>query len=380
LIYRLIYRRFEENDLDSLLRLLRSAFSGFPTLQYWDWKYAKNPNGSPITWVAEDGGKIVGCYILNPVKLRIGQNLVMGAQSVDAAVDNAYRGGGIFKKLAGSAITQATKDGVSIIYAFPTDIAYKGQVRIGYRPVSIIPKMFRIFRIGSMFEGRVSLSGSSIQKALGMIDNFQRINNNKIKIEFKHQLNVTAIRNFDSRFEAFWKEICKGNHNLLVERDVPYLNWRYMKHPERNYTTFVCEKNGEIMGYIVVNVEKKIHNKRGDLINLSTGNIIDLLTLPNMTNAAYPLISAACSLFEHESVDIAGCWMSRHQPHRQILQKCGFSNWYELLRRTVSRSKYGSYIICYVNSKATIQAAIKSRQNPSKPCRWFITQGDADFT
>ena len=115
----MIYRRFEENDLHSLLSLLRSTFNGYPEMKYWDWKYTKNPHGFPVIWLAEDKGRIVGCYILNRVKLRIGQDLVMGAQSVDAAVDDAYRGGGIFKKLAVGGIAQAAKDGVSLIYAFP---------------------------------------------------------------------------------------------------------------------------------------------------------------------------------------------------------------------------------------------------------------------
>jgi L-amino acid N-acyltransferase YncA len=349
-------------------------------MQLWAWKYTKNPHGFPVIWVAEDKGRIIGCYILNPVKLRIGQVLVMGAQPVDAAVDNAYRGGGIFKKLAVGAITKAAKDGVSIIYAFPNEISYKGQVRIGYRPMFIIPKMFRVFRMGSLLEGRVSLSGSFLQKALGMMDAFQRINKEKISIESNYGLKVRVIRDFDSRFEAFWKEICKENNSVLVERDLAYLNWRYIKHPEKHYTTYVCEKNGEIVGYVVVNVEKNVSIERGGTNKLSVGNIIDLLTLPNMTNAAYPLVSASCGHFDREGVDIAGCWMFRWHPFYPILRKFGFSDCYELLRRTASRSKSDSYLICYVNSQTTIQGAVRSMRSPSKPCRWFLMQGDADYT
>ena len=163
-------------------------------------------------------------------------------------------------------------------------------MRIGYRPMFIIPKMFRVFRIGSLLEGRVPLRGSFFQKALSKMDDFQRMSQEKIvraHNKSNYELKVRVIMEFDSRFEAFWKEICKENNSVLVERDLAYLNWRYMKHPEKHYTTYVCEKNGEIVGYVVVNVEKNVSTERGSIDRLTVGNIIDLFTLPNMTDAAY---------------------------------------------------------------------------------------------
>jgi hypothetical protein len=376
----LICRRFEENDLDSLLGLLRSTFNGYPEMNHWTWKYVKNPHGYPIIWVAEDNGGIIGSYILNPVKLRIGQALVMGAQSVDAAVDNAYRGGGIFKKLASSAISQAAKDEVSLIYAFPNKISFRGQVRIGYRSMFIIPKMFKIFKVSSLLEGKVRLSGTYLQKTLNTIDAFLTINEKKISDKSNCSLIVREIREFDSRFEVFWKEICKANNNVLVERDPAYLNWRYMNYPEKHYTTYVCEKNREVVGYIVVNVEKNALVERTATNQLSIGKIIDLQTLPNITQAAYLLVSASCAHFENEKVDIAECWMFRWHPLHRILRKFGFSDSYELLKRTISLSKYSPQLIYYINSKATIQRAVRSRWSPNKPCWWYLMQGDADFT
>jgi hypothetical protein len=99
-----------------------------------------------------------------------------------------------------------------------------------------------------------------------------------------------------------------------------------------------------------------------------------------MTNVAYSLVSAACDHFEHESVDIAECWMYRWHPFHSILRTFGFSDFFELLRRIAFRSKYNLYLIYYVNSKANIQGAIRSMRIPGKPCWWYIMQGDADFT
>lgn len=373
----MIERMFEENDLQSLLDLLGSSFDGWHDFQYWTWKYEKNPHGSPVIWVAEDKGSIVGCYILNPVNIRIGRVLVRGAQSVDAAVDKAYRGAGIFKRLAVNAIAQATKEGVALIYAFPTEIAHKGQVHIGYRPMFVVPKMFRVFNPRSLVEEKSS-KGFFLQKSLSVMQPFRRIGEAKIRFMPSPELKVSEISDFDSRFEAFWKEISKKNKSILIERDPSYLRWRYLAHPENNYTAFVCEKDGEIAGYAVVSIERHVSMERGETGQLSIGNIIDLQTLPNMINTAFPLISASCNLFKHEGVDIARCWMFRWHPYHSILHKFRFSEYYELLRRVAFRPRYNEQLICCLTSKTTIHEAIRLMPHRGNPC-WFIMQGDADF-
>lgn len=373
----MIERRFAGNDLQGVLELLGSSFNGWHDIQYWVWKFKKNPHGSPEIWVAEDNGKIVGCYILNPVRLTIGQVSVMGAQSVDAAVDEAYRGAGIFKRLAVSAITNAAKEGVALIYAFPTEIAYKGQVRIGYRSVSVIPKMVKVLCMSSLFEEQ-SFNSLFLRRILGIMRTHRRIRRAKISSRPNDGLVIRGIRSFDSRFETFWTETKQKNRDILVERDQAYLQWRYTEHPEKQYTTYVCERHDEIVGYAALSVEKNVSMERGRASRLSVGNIIDLVTLPNMTDAAHALVSASCDYFEREAVDIARCWMFRWHPFHKILGKFGFSEHYELLRRAVFRPRYNAQLICYVNSKATIQEAIRSMRNQSKP-RWFIMQGDADY-
>jgi L-amino acid N-acyltransferase YncA len=379
LVNKLIYRRFKENDLRSLLDLLRSSFNGYPSIDLWEWKYSKNPHGSPLIWVAEDKGRIVGCYILNPVKLRIGRNLVMGAQSVDAAVDNSYRGGGIFKKLASAAIAEASSNGINLIYAFPTEISYKGQIRIGCRPMFMIPKMYRVFRIGSLLEKSLDIESSSIKRVVGILDAFQGARARKVSAKSDFRFELSSIKEFDSTFEIFWEEISEKNNSVLVERDLSYLNWRYIAHPEKQYKVCVCKKDTKIVGYAVFNVERTSKIDRESVNQISVGNIIDLITLPNMASSAYPLISAACNYFEHEHVDIAGCWMTRWHPLHSMLAKFGFSDFFELLRRTVSRSKIGSYLIYYVTSQSNITSALRSMQIPSEYCWWYLMQGDTDF-
>jgi hypothetical protein len=192
------------------------------------------------------------------------------------------------------------------------------------------------------------------------------------------RLKVVETKDFDSRFETFWHKVCKENESILVERDRAYLRWRYSDHPENQYTTYMCEKNDEVVGYIVVSVEKNMSIENGRKGRLSIGNITDLLTLPSMTNSAFPLVSVAVDHFKNEDVDIARCWMFKRYPYHEILRKFGFYERYELLRRVVLRPKHNGTFICHVNSKATTQEDAKMTPKRNETF-WFLMQGDSDF-
>jgi GNAT superfamily N-acetyltransferase len=368
-------RRFEDEDRSSLLDLLRSAYDGWHSEEYWDWKFKRNPNGHPIIWVAEDADKIVGCYILNPVRITIGRISVLGAQSVDAAVDVAYRGRGIFKKLAVNAVKQASREGIAITYAFPNEIAYEGQIRIGYHPAFIVPKMYSILNLTQLVEseyGRSCLRMGS--KVLRLRERSTQI---RVHTTSEEKPTIKKISNFDSRFEVFWRRICEQNSSILIERNLDYLRWRYLGNPEKTYSVYVCEENNDIVGYSVVSIERSISEQKYLNAKLSVGNIVDLLTLPNKNHVSLHLIAHMLDCFERNEVDIMSCWMFRNHPYHTILRRFGFSEYYELLRRGVLRPKYISQFIVYVNSRVAVQKASELKGDTG--LYWFIMPGDADF-
>jgi GNAT superfamily N-acetyltransferase len=371
----MIERRFEDEDLSSLLDLLRSTFNGWHSVEYWDWKFRRNPDGHPVIWVAEDREKIVGCYILNPVRIRIGRVSVLGAQSVDAAVDVAYRGRGIFKKLAVKAIAQAYGEGIAIIYAFPTDIAYKGQISVGYQPAFIIPKMYNILSLSGLVGWKHS--GRLFRMASNILRLRERSTRCRVQFMSNEKLTVEKIDCFDSRFEVFWRRICEENSDILVERDLDYLRWRYFGNSEAHYSVYVGEENSEIVGYSVSSIEKNTAEQRYLDANFSMGNFVDLLTLPNKNYASAYLILHMLDYFERNKVNIASCWMFKYHPYYAILRRFGFSEHYELLRRLVFRPEYVPQLIFYVNSRATMEKASKSKT--AARLNWYIMPGDGDF-
>jgi hypothetical protein len=368
-------RRFEDEDQSSLLDLLKATFDGWHSAEYWDWKFRRNPNGHPIIWIAEDKDKMVGCYILNPVRIRIGSVCVLGAQSVDAAVDVAYRGRGIFKKLAVNAIKQASVEGTAITYAFPTDIAHKGQISVGYKAAFVVPKMYNILNLSRLIESEHGRS--YLRNISGILRLRERSTRRKVYTISEEKQTIRKIDHFDPRFEVFWRRICEQNTSILIERNMDYLKWRYFGNPEKNYSVYACEENNEIVGYAVSSIEKNTAKQKYLNANVSMGNIIDLLTLPNKNYASLHLIGHMLDYFERNAVDIISCWMFKNHPYHSVLSNLGFSEYYELFRQCISRPKYVQQFILYVNSRAAVHEA--SELNRAEGLYWFIMPGDADF-
>jgi GNAT superfamily N-acetyltransferase len=368
-------REFENEDQLGLLDLLRSTYDGWHSSKYWDWKFKRNPNGHPIIWIAEEGNKIVGCYILNPVRIRVGRVSALGAQSVDAAVSATYRGQGIFKKLAINAIKQASSEGIAITYAFPNAIAYAGQISVGYEPVFTVPKMYNISNLGHLLGSKYSRS--YLRKASIILSLRERSTRRRVNAMREEKPTIKKTSYFDSRFEVFWRRICGQNTNTLIERNLDYLRWRYLQNPEKRYCVYVCEENNEIVGYSVLSIDKDTTESNHLDLRLSIGNIVDLLTLPNKNYASLYLIAHMLDCFESNEVNMIGCWMFKSHPYHSILRRFGFSECYELLRRFVFRPKYVSKFILYVNSRAAVQKALELKRTTG--LYWFIMPGDADF-
>ena len=138
-------RQARSEDRPAIIATLRLAFGGWhgeASEAYWEWKFHRNPHGRAHVWVADDGGTIAGCYVWNPVRLRANGTIVDGAQSVDAAVHPRYQGRGIFTDLARAAIEERSSD-IQLVYAFPTEGAYRGQLRVGFRDLFPLAKAYR---------------------------------------------------------------------------------------------------------------------------------------------------------------------------------------------------------------------------------------------
>lgn len=93
------------------------------------WKFHHNLDGAPVIVVAEHQGRIVGQYALWPTRLRLGNEVVLGAQSLDTMTHPDYRGQGMFTVLAEECMRRAAERGIEALYGFPNENSRPGFVR-----------------------------------------------------------------------------------------------------------------------------------------------------------------------------------------------------------------------------------------------------------
>jgi RimJ/RimL family protein N-acetyltransferase len=336
-----ICRRFQPEDKAEVLAILRITFPGWDgdwAEAYWDWKFEQNPHGPARIWVGDDGGRIAGCYIWNPVRVRLGDRTLLGAQAVDAAVHFDYQGRGLFTDLVRTAMDDGASREFALVYAFPVEAAFRGQVKVGFKPQGTISAVHRPL-----------LSGVLRRRRFG-------------------DLALREATSFDSRFDAFANS--GRASELSVQRDAAYLQWRYCEHPTQTYETIVCERDGEICGYCVL----KVDPPEG---RLTRGYVVDLQVLPDSGRAAAFLVYRALGRLRARGARVAISWVRPSGPERDGLASLGFSSLYQSINRRLQHARYAPQFIMYEHLAGTLRELL-ARQRGADPPKWSLVPGDHD--
>lgn len=327
----MIFRRASTADRAAILPLLSGAIDDFAVdpEAHWRWKFEQNPHGPASIWVADDDGRLAGCYVWNPVRLRFRDRSFAGAQAVDAVVDPAYRGRGVFTDLVRAALADEDGETFAAVYAFPVEAAYRGQVKLGFRLCWTVTPVYRPLLPGSR---RRSFEG----------------------------LEVSGVSRIDERFDLFAGR--SDEAAIHVERDAAYLQWRYLDHPVRSYEVLACSRGEELCGYCVFRVDRSRRPGRALLV--------DFRVAPGDAAAASALVQKALRAMFERGGGVAVSWLPREGTERAALERHGFSSRYRSLARPFRRARPGAQVIAYANPSGPLGG--------EEPRPWSIAPGDHD--
>ncbi|MFQ6089750.1 MAG: GNAT family N-acetyltransferase, partial [Candidatus Methanofastidiosia archaeon] len=119
-------RRYQEGDEEKIVFLMNSVKYGWHSLEYWRWKYKKNPFGFfKNIFIAEDEGRLVGHSAIIPIGFKFFDRTLLGAQDLDAVTLPEYRLSGIYTNLARTNFRKARKD-IKFTYGIPGKFIYRG--------------------------------------------------------------------------------------------------------------------------------------------------------------------------------------------------------------------------------------------------------------
>ena len=365
-------RKYKDGDEQKIFELLKTAFGGWHSLEYWKWWYKKNPAGSPIVWLAEHDKKIIGHYGIIPMRMKVGNTYMTGSFSCNAATHPKHQGKGVFSSIVNRCYLDAAENNIPFTYGFantnlgPTYKRYEWRGHICFMDhlVKVLDWETLLSRyIHNKFLVRVAA------QMLGKIPKSRaRAKSNSVN----ESLKIERIGCFDERINKFWEEISK-HFRIIVIRDQSYLNWRYIDHPEYEYTIYIAVKDNRILGYIVLGARQ--------YENLRMGIIVDILGFQNHCNVVGYLIQRALKFFEEHDVDLVDCMISEKHPYKAILRKAGFF--------TIPRFIPSSLLALYatinlrgssIDEKAAYLQALLLSQNYFflEKKNWFMMYGDGN--
>ena len=348
-----VYKNGDEEGIYELDRSVHGEIQGKDQwLKWWHWKYRHNPAGAFLIWLAEADGKLVSQYAINGVKIKIGDEIITGSQSVDTMTHPHYRGKGIFSTLSRQVFSDAGERGIDIVYGFPNQMTSWHRecwLEVGARSTMIKPlnpENILAQYISNKFLLKICIAAMSfVIKALYRTQKPPEANG----------LTINRISAFDERINDLWEKV-SDDYEIIVVRDKEYLNWRYIDIPSVDYAIYVAETEGQIMGYTVLRCEKQ----RGLLF----GHIFEFVVPSGYELIAQSLILKAVDFFREEKADLVLYRMIADRTVFKTVRKSGF----------ISLPFMGSKLrfVTRANTPKISEAFIRNRRN------WFVQTGDSD--
>jgi len=298
-------RALVPEDLDSIRELFLQVFKYVRPLAHDLWKFRDNPAGPGIGAVATDASRIVGQYVVLPTQLRLGKEVVLGAQSLDTMTHPDYRGQGMFVTLAKACMELTAAKGIEALYGFPNTNSFPGFIRrLNWDHTGDIPRWVRILnpeRVASLpsyvkplaaLGARLLLQGKSARRGI----------ETHIGRPSEHDLESLLA---DSRAS---EGLCR------VERSIEWLRWRFDPKSQRAYEWVVAYRGRSAQACAIWGLSTEL--KSGVLSYL----------LGSDSEALEAATSVAVRRAKEKKVGILMA-VTNHEDAIQALKSCGFIRW-----------------------------------------------------
>ena len=114
-----LIREATEDDLTGIRLLYKSVWGHLRPESYDRWRYYSSPLGSCPISVAVSKNRLVGAFMVGPLLMRIGNDVVKGGHAMDVMSHPDYVGQPVFLEVGKHCIEKAITDGYKVFYGFP---------------------------------------------------------------------------------------------------------------------------------------------------------------------------------------------------------------------------------------------------------------------
>jgi hypothetical protein len=176
--------------------------------------------------------------------------------------------------------------------------------------------MVRIRDVGLHLKNRPMKNARIIRFGYSTLKILNRIRNAPMpSLKPKNDFTITEIKSFDERIDVFWDKI-KDGYNFILEKNRSYLNWRYCGPRAGNNVVMQAEKDGEILGFIALELVRDGEYKEGF--------VTDLLALPGRLDVVDSLLRDACKYFDGLGINTVYLMTVKKHPYQGLSNRNGF--------------------------------------------------------
>jgi hypothetical protein len=303
-----LVRSYRDGDEEAILRLFAASFSPPRDLGHWRWKYRDNPFGAlAISCAFTADQELVAHYAAYPVRFRRarrdGGETLLCHQVGDTMTDRRHRD-------------------------------------VGRGPTSLLGRTARHF-YARRCEGRVAFNygfnTGNIQRFSQLFVGARKVRDVELSRCGARDLRLEPPRRFrpyrtsrvdrlDAAFDRLFEQVAP-DYGLLIERRRSYLDWRYLRCPDRDYHLIRVDRGAHLVGW-------GVFRREGD--RLLWG---DALIDPGHRGATSALLRHACGIAAtrpaaarggavSQAAPVLGVegWFSRHpQWWSELLGELGFT-------------------------------------------------------
>lgn len=286
--------------------MVRSLFesNGYPrSTEEVDWIYRPSGSWFPHATFAAKDPAVAGLYAAVPVEATVDGVAVRAAQSLDTMVDGAFRGMGLFTKLASRTYENMGRDGVGFVFGFPNGNSHHGFVKkLGWLSLDPVPFLFRPLNFGYLI-------GRALPFLAGRL---------RIPVPVLGRRGVSEVAGSlpaEEELDQLWSKV-KPSIRVARQRHGRYLHERFARKPSASYRFRVVRQSGVLVGLAVYCVSDK-HGGR-------IGYLMELLVDPACGSLASGMLRDVLGDMMKERCDGCLAWCFAHSVNYSSHIRAGF--------------------------------------------------------
>ena len=228
----LTLREYQPGDEVEILATFNRVFARVDptfrprTLAFWRWQFLENPSGSLVLLAVTPDGCVVGQLANVLQRVRFDGRPATFSQAVDSMSDPAFRQGlsrGSLQAQLGNAYAEK--------YAGPAP----GQHALLWGvPVPVAWRVGRRFIRYDVIRTQLKLRAPPVE----------------VRVDPSPGVDVAEVARVPEEVAELF-ERAAGPHGAIALRDQAQLDWRWSRHPERDYTIAIARRAGRLVGYAV---------------------------------------------------------------------------------------------------------------------------------